>query len=384
MPVRTRGAQQQAQPARAQRPTQPPLRFVAAAHEHQEPIITQTLRPDVTATNSVPANIPVPAYGFLRHIVLVVSYSGGVAGTLAADAPWNFFQSLWLQDVNGSYIYNPLDGFATLQNNIYGGYAFRSDPRNSAIHSASATAGTFVLRIPVECTRHNGYGSLANQNSAANYQLGWTVNTIANIWSAAPTTVPTFTISAYVETWSQPNATDVRGRPQAQLPPLHGSAQEWSHNIQAVNAANNTIEFVRVGNTIRTIVVIARNASGVRADNVFPDPFSLNWDARVLTQESQALRVHRQSEALQGASTRDTGVFVFFFNNSTKGGYGDESSDLWLPTVQSSRLELQGASAAAGTLQIITNDIRQVEVDQASRYIMESATGNLEHPDIAA
>lgn len=383
MPPRNHASTQQRSPGRASQPG-PPLRFVAAAHEHQEPIITQTVTPGVTTQNSVPANIPVPAYGFLRHIVLIVSWTGGVGGTLAADAPWNFFQSLWLQDVNGAYLCNPLDGFAALQANIYGGYAFRSDPRNSAIYSASATAGQFMLRIPVEVTRHNGYGALANQNAAASYMLGWTVNTSGNIWSVAPTTIPQFTIKAYVETWSQPNATDIKGRPQAQLPPLHGSSQQLSYNTKQIVAGSNTTQLTRVGNTIRYIMFIARNGTGARDDTVFPDPFQLNWDARVLTNEVQALRVAKQSEALQGASVRDTGVFVFFFNNSTTGGYGDESSDLWIPTVQSTRLELAGSSATAGNFQIITNDITQVEVDQASRYIMESQTGNLEHPDVTA
>lgn len=360
------------------------LRFTASAHEHREPIITQTVTPSGVSQQSNPSNIPIPAYGFIGHVVMLVEWSGGVAGTLSADAPWNFFQSVSIQDVNGAYLQNPIDGFSLLMENIYGGYAYRQDPRLSPIYSSVTTAGTFMIRIPVMVTRHNAYGALANQNAAAPYQLAWTINPSTTIWSAAPTTIPSFTISAYLEAWSQPNARDLKGRPQAQLPPLHGSTQQWSNYTKAIATGNNVTQLPRVGNTIRTIILIARNASGVREDAVMPNPFSLNLDARVLTNELQKIRQQLQTEGLETNIARDTGVHVFYFNNSIIGHVGDETSDLWLPTVQSTRLELAGNSAAAGNLQILTNDIVQVEVDQAARYVMDSQTGDLNNPTLNA
>lgn len=360
------------------------LRFVASAHEHREPILTQTVTPSAVAQQSNPSNIPIPAYGFIGHVVLLVSWAGGVAGTLAADAPWNFFQSLSIQDVNGAYLQNPIDGFSLLMENVYGGYAYRQDPRLSPIFSSTSTAGQFMIRIPVQISRHNAYGSLANQNAAAPYQLAWTINPSTTIFSAAPTTMPQFTIAAYLEAWSQPNARDLKGRPQAQLPPLHGSTQQWSNYTKAIAVGNNVTQLPRVGNTIRTIILIARTGAGVRSDAVMPNPFSLNLDARVLTNELQAIRQQLQTEGLETNIARDTGVHVFYFNNSILGHIGDESSDLWLPTVQSTRLELVGNSAEAGNLQILTNDIVQVEVDQAARYVMDSQTGDLNHPILNA
>lgn len=359
------------------------LRFVASAHEHREPIITQTVTPSAVSQQSNPANIPIPAYGFIGHVVLLVEYTGGVAAKLSADGPWNLFQSVSIQDVNGAYLQNPIDGFSLLMENVYGGYAYRQDPRLSPIFSATETTGAFMIRIPVMITRHNAYGSLANQNAAAPYQLAWTINPSTVIY-VSTTTIPTFTISAYLEAWSQPNARDLKGRPQAQLPPLHGSTQQWSNYTKAIAVGNNVTQLPRVGNTVRSIICIARTAAGVRADGVFPNPFSLNLDARVLTNELQNIRKQLQTEGLETNIARDTGVFVFYFNNSILGHIGDESSDLWLPTVQSTRLELVGASAEAGNLQILTNDIVQVEVDQAARYVMDSQTGDLNHPTLNA
>lgn len=360
------------------------LRFVAAAHEHREPITTQVITPGAAPVQSNPSNIPIPAYGFLGHIVLLVTWTGGVAGTFAADAPWNFLQSVSIQDVNGAYLYNPSDGFSLLMSNVYGGYAFKQDPRLSAVFSAAPTAGQFLIRIPVQVTRHNAYGALANQNAAAPYQLSYTINPSTTIYSVAPTTIPQFTVFAYLESWSQPNARSVKGQPQAQLPPLHGSTQQWSTYTKAVAAGNNVTQLPRVGNVIRTIIAIARDNTGARNDAVFPTPFSLNIDSRVLTNETALLREALQVEGLAGTATRDTGVFVFYFNNSILGHIGDETSDLWVPTQQSTRLELVGNSVTAGNIQFLTNDIVQVETDQAARYVMDSQTGDLTSPDVTA
>jgi hypothetical protein len=75
--------------------------FTAAAHEHQEPAFTRgpTL---LTANAQQLDTIDLPAFGFLRHIYLDVTCTGGVGGTLAADAPFNIIQSLTLLDVNGA------------------------------------------------------------------------------------------------------------------------------------------------------------------------------------------------------------------------------------------------------------------------------------------
>lgn len=369
--------------AKGQAPKVQALRFVASAHEHREQIHSQSFTLNAGQQVVNPANVPIPAYGFITAVLLDVSWTGGTGGTLAADGPFNFFGQVSIQDVNGAYLQNPIDGYALLQENIYGGYAYRQDPRLSPLYTSTPTAGRFLIRVPVQVSRHNGYGALANQNAAAPYLLSYTVSPNTTVFTGTqPSVQPTWTVTSWLESWTQPNARDLRGRPQAQLPPLHGSTQQWSVYTKAIAAGNNVTQLPRVGNTIRSIVVISRDNSGVRSDAVFPDPFSLNLDSRVLTAESAAVRRHLQAEGLAATTTRDVGVHVFYFNNSIIGHIGDESSDLWLPSVQSTRLELVGSSASVGNLQIVTNDIVQVEVDQAARYVLESQTGDLQHPTL--
>lgn len=353
------------------------LPFVASAHEHTEPAFTVTATP-TTATQALNP-IDIPAYGYLRYIFLEISCAGGAGGTLAADAPWNMLQSVSLQDVNGANLFGPMDGYGTYLANLFGGYNNRSNPVDSPFYVGSAPNPVFYLRIPVEITRRNGLGSLANQNSGANYKLNLTINTIAAMTSVAFTTPPVITIRGWLEAWTLPAATDNRNRPQAQVPPLLGTGQYWSSRTQSgILVGNNTVALTRLGNYIRTLVFVARDASGVRSDSVFPDPFQFNWDGMTIRNQSQRYTKQDIYEKTDGTLTLPTGVFVLPFNHgSPDGTVGNEDPDMWLPTTSNSRIEVTGSSAAAGSIQVLTNEVAPVEQDQTQRYVVTNADGTL-------
>jgi hypothetical protein len=354
--------------------------FTAAAHEHTEPAFDVTVAagaPPVAAQNLGPFDVP--AYGYIRHIFIEVDMSGGTigAGVLAADFPWNFIASISLNDVNGAPIFGPLDGYATLWTNIIGGYAGgANDPRNAPFFDATIN-GIFTFRIPVEISRRSGMGALANQNAAASYKLSITTAASTVTFSTAPTTVPAFRVRGWLEAWSLPNETDVVGRPQAIAPPNHGTTQYWTHFQKSVAVGANTTLFPRVGNLIRNIVIISRTtAAGMpRDDTVFPDPPTLAWDARSLRSDTQRYIIERLRAKLPDLTARDAGVFAYPFDDIDHGAIGDDDPTLWLPTVQSTRLELTGSSATAGTLQVITNDVAPVEVVPSERFVETSESG---------
>lgn len=352
----------------------PPIPFTAAAHEHTEPITTDAAG-QIGAAQLPRGPYDVPAYGFLRHIVLEVTLSGGTlgAGVLSSDYPWNILQNIQLLDVNGAPIFGPLDGYSTLWANIIGGYSFRQDPRLAPWYDGTIN-GTFYLRIPVEISRHNGYGSLANQNAAAAYKLSYTIQT-NSVFSTQPTTTPSVQVKSWIECWSQPTATDLTGRLQQREPIGHGTAQFWTSYTKSVAAGQQNVILPRVGNMIRNLVFICRDATGARVSTVMPDPIQFNWDARQLRNESQKLHRLRLAESFVNGVTLDTGVYAFSFDNLVLGHAGDEEPNLWLPTVQASRLELAGTSTVAGTIQTLTNDVAPVEVNPAERYVENSATG---------
>lgn len=355
--------------------------FTAAAHEHVEPIFDVTVTPGAAAVNIPP--IDIPSYGYGRNVLLEVTSSVNGAlggGALSADFPFNIFQSISLTDVNGAPIFGPLDGYAAFQANVVGGYAAKPDPRLSPWYQGSIVGTAFPLRVPWEISHHDGLGAVANQNSAAAYRLNLTTNPLTTLVTGGAPTAPTLRIRGFLEAWSLPNPVDLVGRPQAQSPPAHGTMQFWSFMQRDVGSGAITVPLQRMGNLIRNVVVIARTAAGVRSDTVFPNPARLTWDARTLLEESQNARIQAMFERIPQLVTRDAGVFAYTFNHSSNNAVGDDQPSLWLPTVQSSRIELQGNNTAAGSLQIITNDIAPGEVTPSERYVETSDTGF--HPEV--
>jgi hypothetical protein len=61
--------------------------------------------------------------------------------------------------------------------------------------------------------------------------------------------------------------------------------------------------------------------------------------------------------APDAAGGLDNGVFVYDFMHEFDGLLGREMRDLWLPTLGSSRLEIQGTFGNAGSLRVLTNDV---------------------------
>jgi hypothetical protein len=183
-----------------------------------------------------------------------------------------------------------------------------------------------------------------------------------------------------LEAWSLPNEVDGFGRPQAQAPPNHGTLQYWSVTKPQVVAGNNYTQITRVGNLIRNLCVIARTTAPAQSDTVFPNPAILSWDARQLINETQNYRSQVMWERMLGF-TRDAGVFGYAFDHFPGNHVGDDDPTGWLPTVQATRLEIDGNSAAGGTLEILVNDVAPVQLDQSARYVETSGSGFHPNPD---
>lgn len=352
--------------------------FIRASAEHVE-----STGIDISKALSASAQnlgvFDVPAYGYVRSILLLVEATGGVTGTgdeaVTADAPWNVLQDIALTEPNGAVIAQFNNGYELFLANKWGGYRPNSDPRNSPAYSAPSvgTSGTgnfsFMLRIPVELNARDALGSLPNQNAAATFKLRLNLASASTVYSTHAGTLPTVRVRAFLEAWDQPEAA-MAGAANQTTPPAMNTTQFWSTQVYNVNAGENTIRLTRVGNYIRNLIFTLRTNSGVRADGEgdFPDPLRLYLDTRPVMELNKTVYKHylweRSGLGAGGsggvgddAGDKDNGVYVLDMTHEFDGKLGHENRDLWLPTLGSTRLEIQGNFGDSGTLTVQTNDV---------------------------
>lgn len=338
--------------------------FTQASWEHAEPapIDVSTL---VTVNTAQLGPYSVPAFGFLRSVLLLVEATGGVGSTTAAafraDAPWTAIATVQLTDLNGS----PLvlcTGYQLFLINKYGGYQFQSDPTVMPEYVTPATPSgnfSYMLRVPVEIGRRDALGALPNQNASAQYQLSVIQAGSADTYSQVPVpTLPTIRLRAWGEMWAPPAVAGPDGSPQAVQPPATGTVQFWSRYTFPLNSGQNIVQFRRVGNLIRNIVLVFRDTStpAVRSNTVRPDPMRLSWDGRVVFNGAASVYAHWTRERYD--LSPDTGIVVLDLTHDFDGHPGGgEMRDLYYRTAQSTRLEIDGTFGAAGTVEVLINDI---------------------------
>lgn len=353
-----------ASPAAGADPKAPPVRpipFTRASIEATQPVDLD--RSNVIAAGQVTLGpVDVPAYGFMRSIWVRVDATGGT-GTAALykeDAPWSAIAEAALLDVNGQAIVQ-LGGYELYLANRWGGVAWNPDAglTNSPQWVASTTAGnfSFALRLPVEVAIRDALGALNNMNASATYKLRITQAANTDIYSANPTGAPTMRVRATLEAWAPVPASDGQGHPQATYPYAAGTTSYWTRQQFTINGSGTQpVRLARVGNLIRTLILILRTTAPARSDTNYPDPIQLLWDSLQVYNESPVMRRQIMREHV-GSSSGDTGVLVYDFAHDFDGHTGQELRDGWLATALSSRVEFQGSWGAAGTLTVITNDI---------------------------
>jgi len=370
----------------------PTLSFRASSHEYLEKFNTSAALTSGNAQDASPAQNSVQSYGFLRRIrIRLRNNVAGSGGTFNADYPAKLLQQISLTDPNGAEIYGgpTWSGYEALMAEKYGAYKAVNDPEISPLFSASTTTPLYVWTIPLELSESSGYGALPNFDAQSPYKLKLTLDSNANIWSAAPTTTqPQYLFDYIIECWTLPDQVNkLTGLAQSVFPPGIGqnlfgvqgvgcTVQHWSKSNPSIAASSAvTASLIRKGNTFRGLVMVVRNSSGVRqAVSNFPNPITfqvdgaplwLNMDPAVVVEE------WFRREVGQGAATSktaDTGVVPVMFAapdainiagvDGTLGGQG------WLGNNQASRIEFSGSwGANANVLDVLTNDVNGVSLE---------------------
>lgn len=367
---------------KADQKVMPTVPFIRASAKHREPTGIDTSKVLTTSDQDLGV-FDIPAYGYVRYITILVTASGGTGGapavTLTESGILAAIKNIYLTEPNGAVIAQFDTAYQMCLANKWGGYnhVVGADPTASPVYANATTtlAGfSYLLRIPVELNVRDGLGSLPNQNAAATFKLRMTLAKVADIATGTlPTTLPTVRVRVGLEAWDQPEISS-SGVTNQVTPPAMNTTQFWSSQTYTVNQGNNTIRLSRVGNYIRNLIFTLRRAGTSRAngetDLLAADPVYFYLDTRpldIIEPNSWLETMYNRSgyggdlgtELVAKDAPRgiDNGVRVYDFMHEFDGTLGHENRDLWLPTLGSTRLELQFNAANAGTLEVLTNDV---------------------------
>jgi hypothetical protein len=352
--------------------------FIRASGEHIEPTGIDVSRAMTGSVQDLGV-FDIPAYGFLRSLTFVVTATGGSgAGVVASeDAPFNALVNVAITEPNGAQISAFNSGYDLYLAQKWGGYGYvaGNDARSAPVYSAVAAAGgnfSFLLRLPIEISSRDTLGALPNQNAAASFKLRMQLAASTAVYTTPPgTTLPTVRVRVTQYAWDQPNPSD-GGSANQTAPPAVNTTQFWSTQVYNVNAGAQTIRLSRVGNYLRNLIFEYRRTGTTRStgQSDFPDPLTVLIDARpvaIVERNNFAQLMMERSgfgaslgatvPAYDAPGGLDNGVFVWDYTHEFDGSLGTENRDLWQPTLGSTRLELQGSFANAGTLTVLTNDV---------------------------
>jgi hypothetical protein len=317
------------------------------------------------------------ATGWLRGLYLLCTGTGLTAGTVAADAPFNAFSNIELDDVNNEAIFGPFDGYTAFLTNKYGGYVFADDPSTHSIFAVSGTVSannfTFRLYIPLEIVARDPLGPVASVNNTASLTLRFSLNATATVFSA-PTGTLVMRVRGHQDFYWEPKKFDKQGNPISPEPPAAGTTQYWTQGSVGIGGAStiNQQLITGLGYPFRCYGFMLRDNTGSRANGEtnWPDPLiglkfeanmlrsnypKLLWQA-IMSQEYGYISATADTRGAGVASGKENGVYMLNWNGDFFARKpGSETRRGYLVTSPGSNFIFNGAVGGAGTLFSVVN-----------------------------
>lgn len=303
------------------------------------------------------------AGNFLRGLRVLVRSAGGVlgAGVLNPDAPFNVIKRAGVENTDGAeIIYNAIGGYAHAQKQRYG-RPWLQDPATAYDYSATVNP-SFTLFLQPEVRQQ--LGVLENTDTRSQYRFGLTLAPTGDVFSTAPTTPPTVTVTPYADMWAQPDDKDLEDVPNQRIPAGANLQTKTRHQVFTLNGAgaDNNLLSELTGNAVRLMLLIVRDSNLARQDYL-SDPISWQLDSRNLGAMSPDVVFQWANDfyAAFGGRARPTGVYPFprFYNPGALYGQG------WLYTANSTSLSWESSTAAGaanlpGTVELVQEEVYAV------------------------
>lgn len=314
--------------------------------------------------------IQIPAVGYLSSITLEVTFESTNGTSFGDDGPWNLLQSIEFRTASGNDIIVPVTGYMLYLMNKYAHPTIMSpysDPKMNLQYKTNAgTSAHFFIDLPLELDSETGLGSIPALASNRSYQLVM----IAAPYSAVDgATDGKLTINATANYWSEPPAQSASGLAQATAPDGLGTINQWQLETPPITPGDKYIKLNNVGNILRAIIFVLRDATGKRigavtdwpaVSEIYLDNEPMFYLTYAEWQREMAVKFGLAA-TLEAKNGPDTGVFVLPFDALAGSLSGDpaNSRSQYLATLDASQLQIRGTSFGANvsTLEVLTNSV---------------------------
>jgi hypothetical protein len=361
--------------APAQQVAQAGLPFTIASRVSKRQSFTLANIPLAAAAPVLAPGTPVqiPAVGYLKNLRLEVTATiTGGAPTFSADAPWNLIQQIAFKNSAGQNLVAPLSGYEWYIVNKYDGanagintpFGRLQDPKIGRQYAAVATTNIhFFLDIPLEFDAASGLGSIPALASNRSYQAEITFSAISTIFGGTPPTSVSVTVDATANYWDVPVGTTPGGVVQSTEPFGLGTLSLWQKENPPLAPGEQLTRSNNTGNVIRTLIYIAKTATGARTDADWTNVAELYVDNNPMLrykktewQDDMVRQYGYDAAALDAAGGLDTGVYVIPFHLLAGGTAGDPNNSRaqLLATLDSTLLQLKGYSWGVNVSQLTT------------------------------
>jgi hypothetical protein len=280
------------------------------------------------------------------------------------DMPWSALATVQVSDTGGQPILGPMSGWELKTFVKWGGFSFSDDPQQSQTYAATtgvAAGGgyfSFMLHLPIQFVRREPLGPLPNTNNNNAYAVDITIATLAQIYSTAPDSAPTYTVKIFQDAYRQSSGKDAQGNATVTTPPGLGSVLYFRRGTQDLSSGSidEEISSTQEG-SYRCLHFVLRDDDGLRAtgDTDWPDPLSMFFNNDVPYDRYKAYWIRRQERdfgyvnAVGTAGGRDYGTFTLPFITDHELKAGSEDRYKYLSVSAADTLGLRGTIGGAGT-----------------------------------
>lgn len=301
--------------------------------------------------------------------VQLVTAGNAATVALAEDAPWAAISSVTTaaggpQQVN-------LNGYALYLLNAYGGWNLRdwSLSADANVYSALTTgagatagSGAFPLRLPMAINDRNYIGLMGNQDRATKYNLNTNLAGSASVYSTAPTTLPTATITRHYGYLPVPPSQAADGRQQQQIPDYYGIIHYLTtvRNQAAPAGASSVNHYLtNLANAVRVMILVFRaNGSRATANANLPTELDFFLGTDLIFQETAQER--RRIMYSRYGFDAPSGVLVYDFIHDFGLNAGAEIGDqyVYLGNISEAQFKISyptGFGSTNNSLEIITD-----------------------------